>query len=222
MEKQELLKTLQAYDAATSSERRQLMNGMPTEDVAKMVGYNYSAEVSARNMGRAVVEEETFNVITSWAAGATDKRWLMLMGRPGTGKSTYLSAIRRSACIANEAEIERRNVTVTYCKASRLGAMLKENREEFENVCKSTFLFLDDLGFSGSGELVNNYGIVTNPVAELLETRYDRMAVTVMTTNLNGQQLRDMYGERIYSRLCEMCMVVNFNGKDKRISFKKN
>jgi DNA replication protein DnaC len=57
------------------------------------------------------------------------------------------------------------------------------------------------------------YGEEKNVMAEVLMNRYDRKMnyrYTHITTNLNGEQLINLYGDRLNDRLVEMCNVIVF------------
>jgi hypothetical protein len=65
-------------------------------------------------------------------------------------------------------------------------------------------------------EMVNDYGVKARPIEDIIEHRYDRQLLTVCTTNLTAGEIRDKYGERIYSRICETFSMVPVNGMDFR------
>ncbi len=81
-----------------------------------------------------------------------------------------------------------------------------------------TFCF-DDLGTESDAK---HYGNDCNVMAEVLLDRYDqfiqRGMITHLTTNLNAETLEDIYGNRIRSRLREMCNLICFppEAKDRR------
>ncbi len=77
---------------------------------------------------------------------------------------------------------------------------------------------LDDLGTETIPS--KRFGEEKNVIAEIILARYDRrmmainnqteFPVTHTTTNLNGQKLKELYGDRIGDRLKEMCNVIVF------------
>ena len=78
---------------------------------------------------------------------------------------------------------------------------------------------IDDLGTENEDFM--QYGQRANPLAELLEKRYDlsfhRDRVrTVVTSNLTDQQLKERYGFRVFDRLREMFAVVTVKGESLR------
>ncbi|NBC82872.1 MAG: AAA domain-containing protein [Bacteroidetes bacterium] len=78
----------------------------------------------------------------------------------------------------------------------------------------------DDLGVESN---IKYYGNDTNVMAEILLSRYDlfvnRGMLTHATSNLNAQELEQIYGNRVRSRMREMFNVISFSkdSKDKRV-----
>lgn len=77
---------------------------------------------------------------------------------------------------------------------------------------------IDDLGTEEREYLT--FGNRRDVMDEVLSARYlifeKRRIKTHFTTNLNDKMLYDRYGERIYSRLCEMCHFIKMPGGDRR------
>lgn len=99
-----------------------------------------------------------------------------------------------------------------------LKADLKERRYAKipQNMCD---LIIDDLGTES--EKYTSYGTASDVMVQyVIPFRY---AVyprwrTFFTTNLTKEQLRNRYGERCFSRLCEMCAFVPLTHADRRMS----
>ena len=73
-------------------------------------------------------------------------------------------------------------------------------------------LIIDDIGVEKLSEFANQtiYLIINN--------RYENKLQTIFTSNMNLNQLAEKLGDRISSRIAEMCKVINLTGKDRRIS----
>lgn len=205
----------------TSFNRRYNADGFkvcPTADTQEAAGTIIAANLEAiiRQRGRHIQQpdRESFRAVAGWLK-CDGHPWLLLSGTPGTGKTTYLTAIERAARWAHASD--QIAADIRSVKASSLGYTLKTIPAEWEAVKNCKLLLVDDIGFSGEAEVVNNYGVNARPVVELLESRYDSRRPTVMTTNLTLPQVRKNYGERIYSRLAELCTVVTMTGKDFRL-----
>lgn len=177
----------------------------------------YRIEVENRYGKFMQPDKEKFQRIAKFITTCSQKCGLLLYGSTGTGKTTYLKAIEGMIRMLYRYEIQTSAITIRSFKASELGVMMKDDKDNYHRLKRACVLLLDDIGFAGDAEMVNNYGIKTNPVVDVIEHRYDKQLFTVMTTNLTEQDIKERYGARIYSRLSEMCMWVAFTGKDYRI-----
>lgn len=80
------------------------------------------------------------------------------------------------------------------------------------NITKSIY-FIDDIG---SENICTHYGSTTNVLAEVFLRRYDLQSLTFCTTNLDPKNLKQFYGERIYSKMTEMMNFIIMEGTDRR------
>lgn len=78
-------------------------------------------------------------------------------------------------------------------------------------------LILDDLG--SEPEQQNVYGTKYNLIADVIQMRYEKFPKykTHFTTNLSRQEICSRYGERVFSRMCEMVHFISLAGSDRRI-----
>lgn len=67
-------------------------------------------------------------------------------------------------------------------------------------------MMFDDLGVEAVGV---NFGSRENVMARVIQERYDRNGLTFLTTNLDYKGIQQAYGERVASRLAEMCSWVD-------------
>lgn len=77
----------------------------------------------------------------------------------------------------------------------------------------------DDLG---TESMRKNFGNEANVMAEIIMNRYDNLDLrnkTHFTGNISGDEIGDFYGDRVRSRLREMCNVITFSldTKDRRV-----
>jgi DNA replication protein len=72
------------------------------------------------------------------------------------------------------------------------------------------FLFLDDFGAENTTDFAREQFFT------ILDIRCQKQHPTYITTNLNPKEIREKYGERIFSRLKEMAIFVEIKGEDKR------
>lgn len=77
-------------------------------------------------------------------------------------------------------------------------------------------LCIDDIG---TEDIKNNFGNKKNVIGDLIEQRYSTGNTGVFfhaTTNLNSDQLKSFYGERVVSRMKELFNFIEFPGNDRR------
>lgn len=72
-------------------------------------------------------------------------------------------------------------------------------------------LFLDDLGAEKPTEFV------AETIYLIINKRYNDMKPTIITSNFALEDLSDRVGERIASRIGEMCEIFELDGKDRRL-----
>jgi DNA replication protein DnaC len=134
---------------------------------------------------------------------------LLILGLTGAGK-TYQAygAIRMLA--ARGIPLEWAAVT-----APDLYALLRphegtDSETEFRKWAGSPLLLLDDLGAAKNSEFVEevNYRLIGH--------RYNAMAPSLITSNVPPADLAKMLGDRVASRLREMCLFVPLKGGDRR------
>jgi DNA replication protein DnaC len=76
---------------------------------------------------------------------------------------------------------------------------------------------LDDMGVETIPS--KRYGEEKNVIAEIILARYERrldFKLTHVTTNLTGEDIKNLYGDRIHDRLKEMFNVISFNNAKSR------
>jgi DNA replication protein DnaC len=164
---------------------------------------------------------------------------LLLTGSIGVGKTHLATGILRSLVL-------ERGVTGLFCDYRELLKQVQNsyNRqvqatelEILEPVFEAEVLVLDELGASKPTDWV------WDTVAHILNTRYNDRRTTIITTNyanaaplgtglelagsgsaralVREETLGDRIGERMRSRLQEMCVVVEMLGKDLRQTVKR-
>jgi len=164
----------------------------------------------------------------------TDGKGLLLTGSIGIGKTHLAVGILRSL-------IEERGVKALFCDYREL---LKEIQNSYSPQVNSTelevlrpvfeaeVLVLDELGAQKPTDWV------WDTVALILNTRYNDKRTTIITTNyldlpqaasggtnaqraMREETLGDRIGERMRSRLVEMCAAINMTGGDYRQNIKR-
>jgi DNA replication protein DnaC len=134
---------------------------------------------------------------------------LLLLGPTGVGKThEAFGALRGLA--------ERMSLsTIRAVTAADLYARLRpragvDAEAEFERYAAASLLLLDDLGAAKTSEWVEevNYRLINH--------RYNEQLATLITSNVPAGHLGAQLGERVASRLTEMCVRVVLKGSDRR------
>ncbi len=142
---------------------------------------------------------------------------LLFYGTVGTGKSFL------SGCIARE--LLSQGLAVIYFSAAGLfetlarysfDVKLKETLYNFyKDLYNSDLVIIDDLGT----EVTNNF--VASQLFSLLNERHLRQKATIISTNLNLEELRDRYQDRIFSRITSNYSLCRLSGPDIRMYKKR-
>ncbi|MBR3927387.1 MAG: ATP-binding protein [Clostridia bacterium] len=142
----------------------------------------------------------------------TYKPNLLLTGEAGLGKTFLLSAIAE--------RIESRGFSPVLISAYRLLEIMREKHfhmdapgTDFESLLACPILLIDDLGCE---PMLKN--ITQEYLFVLINERTQKKKPTVIATNMTPVQLKDRYGERIMSRICDtsVCDSVRLMGRDLR------
>lgn len=134
---------------------------------------------------------------------------IVLMGSTGLGKSFLLRCIARRV-------IERgyNALNITFAALMRAEMERIRAREAALDYTEIELLVLDDLGVEPA------YGeISVNTLLHILSERENRKRPTLIATNLSPAQIRELYGERIYSRIVSPAMnsLYRLEGTDLRL-----
>jgi DNA replication protein DnaC len=127
--------------------------------------------------------------------------WVMLSGRVGTGKSSWLTSLFNSCMLWDEHYDGAR-----WSTESRIfeGADLAHNEDGYtarqafvRPYISAPLLFLDDIGASRR-KLTEWQG---SAMRNLFDERYSQGLATFITTNLTMEDIRLRYGDHIFSRI---------------------
>ena len=158
--------------------------------------------------------------VQSLGKSSPDSRDLLFTGMPGTGKTCM------AACVANEA-IDA-CLSVRYLPAPRmfdilggyraLSASFRPDEDRFEEaerdyatILESRLLIIDDLG-------TESMKPATLPeLLQILDQRHGAGLRTLFCTNAEPAALRDLYDERLWSRIIGRCTILRFFGDDLRL-----
>ena len=182
----------------------------------------YQIEVQSRNrvfqLDQSMVD--VLMNISEHMVQPTPKPGLNLCGLQGNGKSTMAKAILRMIRDLNYSGHfkfmgEYFTVDTRSIKATDICTLHKaEDYQSIRNLKQTSILVIDDLGEEPKEVLV--YGTPIYPVREVLESRYDSLKFTILTSNLSPKDLPEHYGWRVVDRFKEMFHQVPFKGNSYR------
>jgi len=132
---------------------------------------------------------------------------LFLFGGAGTGKTHLVTKI------AQEVDMETKLIKfpelIMRLKGNFDGSSY-ENESIIENLANINLLIIDDIGAEKASEWVSEIIYI------LIDKRYSNMKTTVITSNFTPQELAERVGDRIVSRISEMCRIIEIKTSDKR------
>lgn len=196
---------------------------IPERDAANGIYAAMKAEVECRG-GSFLFDDDTRAHILAAARWLIDPHatpGLMLCGLYGNGKTTLAKAI--SALIAYLTEHEKgyssrqtmRLITAkNICRLCAASEKFKEQYDDYNSLFNEPMMIIDDLGEEPREIMV--YGMIHTPIIDIISERYAKQRMTIVTTNLETDDLKEKYGSRIYDRLEEMITSIVFENESYR------
>ena len=135
-----------------------------------------------------------------------EKTSLIIQGGIGSGKSVFARALANTIGV--------RNRSPYFLEMGKIAKTTEQDKEIPEYVFANKLVVFDDVGTEPTE--VNAWGNHIELFNEIIYGRYPRRQPTIITTNFTQEEMRNKYGERIMSRLNEMCDVLVFTGNDLR------
>lgn len=134
---------------------------------------------------------------------------LLLLGKTGTGKThqAYGAVRLLSGCGVRTSWVVTTGPDLYAALRPRHGI---DAETEFRKYRDARLLFVDDLGAAKPSEFTEEINF------RLINHRYENELPTLMTSNVETKHMRDRLGDRVTSRLAEMCERVVIEGRDRR------
>lgn len=143
---------------------------------------------------------------------------ILLCGPVGCGKTTLMTLMRNLAQPNYKFILKTcRDISFEFIKEGyqtiHKYSKGNDSHSEYRNYC------FDDLGVETN---LKYYGNECNVMAEIILSRYDlfisKKVITHLTSNLSAPEIETAYGNRVRSRLRELCNLIAFenSSKDKR------
>lgn len=159
--------------------------------------------------------------VARWLIDAEGTPGLMLCGLYGNGKTTLANALAWLIGFITERELgPSKRVCVKFrtakdiCRICAASEKFKEQRNQYADIFQEPIIIIDELGEEPLEVMV--YGMIHTPLIDLIGERYAQQRMTIITTNLDVDELKEKYGERIYDRFTEMITSVIFNNESYR------
>lgn len=146
--------------------------------------------------------------VGKFAANPDEAPSLLIAGPTGVGKTYQAYGAVREAMRRRPTATWEATTFADFCAALRPGG--KDPEGTLARYKAAGLLLVDDLGTAKSSEWVEE------TTYRLINHRYEAMLPSIFTTNLPIAQLRDGVGDRISSRLAEICDRVPLLGNDRR------
>ena len=199
---------------------------IPQRDAANALYAAFTVEVEQRNIdtGRNFVFDDDTRAhildAASWLIDTSQPPSLLLYGMFGNGKTSLARAIARLVEYVSEQNDYSRRVRTRFltakdiCRICSVSERFKEQYDDYQSIFNEPFLIIDDMGAEPADLIV--YGMIHNPIVDIITHRYDKQLTTIMTSNLTEKELKEKYGQRIYDRLREMAKPILFTNKSYR------
>lgn len=161
----------------------------------------------------SLLQEKQVGELLDYFTGNSEKG-LMLHGGVGSGK-TYLMGLFSCNPKASYGVVSCREVSSLFTKEGY------ESIRAFYYISRGykNYFSQTDYGkcFDDLGEEKNKkyFGNELNVMEEIIESRYNNKKLwqyTHITTNLNVDQIEEIYGKRVRSRMREMFQLIEFKG----------
>lgn len=196
---------------------------VPEEAATNLIKGAMKAVVEYRG-GSFILDPDTENhirQIARWLIDPNGTPGLMLCGLYGNGKTTLAIALAWLIGYITKCEYgysKMANVKFytakDICRLCAASEKFKEQYDQYDDIFREPMIIIDELGEEPREVMV--YGMIHTPLIDLIGERYAQQRMTIITTNLNVDELKEKYGERIYDRFTEMITSVIFENESYR------
>lgn len=173
----------------------------------------YKKEAGIEEVDEAAADH--INQMCQWLCNS-DKWGVFLMGSVGNGKTTLMNATVNLLQVAYTNSLKGNGAngkaSVQNLAAKEITAAARKGNDVYDYWTQ--VFAIDDLG--EEPKEVMSFGNTITPVIDIIEERYKRRRITLITTNLDRTALQNKYGARVTDRLREMMQVISFTNPSYR------
>jgi DNA replication protein DnaC len=152
----------------------------------------------------AKLEDLNKEILDARETAIVENKGVFIYGDTGTGKTHSLHALSRDRSVVDN--------FVSLLSEFRDYMQKGFYFDKIKEYTNQEYVFIDDIGAEKTSEFVIEFLYV------LVNKRYENMKRTVFATNLSLEDFQERYGDRIISRISEMCILVELKGGDKRLN----
>jgi DNA replication protein DnaC len=156
---------------------------------------------------------EPDDIARNWAAQIAaaphTTKSLLLVGPVGVGKTHYAFATLK-AVAETGSTIRWQAYTAANLYAALRPRDDRRADSDYESIAHAPLLLIDDLGAAKLTEWAEEV------TYRLINDRYERCLPSILTTNLVPGKLGETIGDRVASRIAEMCDRIPLKGVDRR------
>ena len=202
-----------------SQQRKRFHLPMSADDLIKPLTLAYAACVRERGGDMEIDTAITDRIkkVAQWLTLPYGRTGLLLYGTVGTGKTTMLQAVCRLINYVVKPEYGDQTLNNDYreviniVRSKDIVESYQNDRKFFDKMCRLDLLAIDEFGVEAID--VKSFGNSNEPIIDLLSTRYDRQRVTLISSNLDLDEIRNRYGLRLQDRFVEMFKMIAFTGE---------
>jgi len=171
----------------------------------------YAADnIPPRYADACLDREDVYQWLLDALTDPRDAQSLLLAGITGTGKTHLAYAALRLAGEAGHKSMTWVATSTAALYGDLRPSAKRDSEAVFAKVMDAPLLLLDDLGAAKTTEWTEEI------TYRLIDHRYNHCLPSIFTTNARSGELTQILGDRIGSRLTEMCQKVVIEGTDRR------